>query len=229
MLYKIEVILMANVKNNFASKATQRRLLDAAGEVFALRGFHSATMKEITERAQASLASINYHFSDKAELYAAVFRELEGQILSECSSLIIPTDLDADPKQRLTFFITTFMHRILGSQHPAWQRMLIGKEFLQPSGMFDSFIRTVIRPMNANVESIVAELMGLEKSDMKVALVAASILAQCLYYHHQGAYLEKIHTQFTQFPDVAQIATHIAEFSLAAIETKFGSPKTGST
>jgi AcrR family transcriptional regulator len=218
---------MANVKNNFASKATQRRLLDAAGEVFALRGFHSATMKEITERAQASLASINYHFSDKAELYAAVFRELETQCASELRSLITPTDLHVNPRQRLTFFIAAFMDRLLGSQHPAWQRMLIGREFLQPSGMFDSFIKNVIRPINDTVESIVAELMGLEKSDMKVALVAASILSQCLYYHHQGAYLEKIHTQFSQIPDVAQIAKHIAEFSLAAIETKSGSAEIG--
>jgi AcrR family transcriptional regulator len=216
---------MANVKNNFASKATQRRLLDAAGEVFALRGFNSATMKEITERAQASLASINYHFSDKAELYAAVFRELESQVQSELSSLITPTGLGADPKQRLTFFIATFMDRLVGSQHPSWQRMLIGKEFLQPSGMFDSFINTVIRPVTENLEGIVSELMGLEKSDMKVGLVAASILAQCLYYQHQGAYLEKVHTQFTDIPDVAQISKHITDFSLTALGTKPGSDR----
>jgi AcrR family transcriptional regulator len=214
---------MANVKNNFASKATQRRLLDAAGEVFALRGFHSATMKEITDRAQASLASINYHFSDKAELYAAVFRELESQVQSELSSLITPANSGANPRQRLTFFISTFMDRLLGSQHPSWQRMLIGREFLQPSGMFDSFINTVIRPVSDNLEGIVSELTGLKQSDTKVGLVAASILAQCLYYQHQGAYLEKVHTQFTHTPDVAQIAKHITDFSLAALGSEPGS------
>ncbi len=72
---------MANVKNNTATQETRRRLLTAAGEVFAERGFHDATIKQITDRAGASLASVNYHFSDKAELYAAVIRQIGEKIV----------------------------------------------------------------------------------------------------------------------------------------------------
>ena len=59
---------MANVKNNAAAQETRRRLLAAAGEVFAEAGFHAATVKVITDRAGASVAAVNYHFRDKAEL-----------------------------------------------------------------------------------------------------------------------------------------------------------------
>ncbi|HYC55587.1 MAG TPA: helix-turn-helix domain-containing protein, partial [Candidatus Binatia bacterium] len=68
---------MANVKNNLSAQETRRRLLEAAGVVFAEHGFHSATIKEITDRAGAALASVNYHFRDKGELYAEVMRRIQ--------------------------------------------------------------------------------------------------------------------------------------------------------
>src|ERR1700742_1823513 len=93
---------MANVKNNSASQETQRRLLLAAGEIFAERGYHAATIKEITDRAGASLASVNYHFRDKAELYSAVLR----RIGEECLEIIPPKDaLTGDAATRLRQFI----------------------------------------------------------------------------------------------------------------------------
>src|SRR4030095_12192205 len=53
---------------------TRQRLLEAAGEVFAARGFRAATVREICQRAQANLAAVNYHFGDKERLYAAVLQ-----------------------------------------------------------------------------------------------------------------------------------------------------------
>ena len=65
---------MPNVKNNASSLETQAKLVEAAGKVFAERGLHAATLKEITDLAGANQASINYHFRDKYELYGAVIR-----------------------------------------------------------------------------------------------------------------------------------------------------------
>jgi len=56
-------------------KGTQekrRRLLEAAGEVFAEHGFKGATIQEISQRASANIASVNYHFRDKETLYHEV-------------------------------------------------------------------------------------------------------------------------------------------------------------
>jgi AcrR family transcriptional regulator len=48
---------------------TQQRLLEAAGQVFAERGYEAATVREICQRADVNIAAVNYYFRDKERLY----------------------------------------------------------------------------------------------------------------------------------------------------------------
>src|ERR1700761_7793413 len=103
---------MPNVKNNAASRATRRRLIDAAGEIFADVGFERATIKQITDRAGASLAAVNYHFSDKQELYYEVLLEAQRASIATMQSFEqLPAD--APPQQQLTAFIHAFLRNHL--------------------------------------------------------------------------------------------------------------------
>ncbi|MGQ9671001.1 MAG: TetR family transcriptional regulator, partial [Desulfosoma sp.] len=49
--------------------ATRARLLDAACDVFAEKGYRGARLADICRRAGANIAAVNYHFGDKASLY----------------------------------------------------------------------------------------------------------------------------------------------------------------
>lgn len=59
------------------TRATNRleRLLDAAAELFASKGFRDTTMRDIAARAEMLAGSIYYHFSSKEHLLAAVYEE----------------------------------------------------------------------------------------------------------------------------------------------------------
>ena len=51
-----------------AAPDTIHQILNAAGEVFAIKGFKDATIREISAQAGVNLAAINYHFGDKERL-----------------------------------------------------------------------------------------------------------------------------------------------------------------
>jgi TetR/AcrR family transcriptional regulator, regulator of cefoperazone and chloramphenicol sensitivity len=54
---------------------TQKRLLDAAEELFAQKGLDGTTIRDITTKAGRNTASINYFFGNKQELYEELFRQ----------------------------------------------------------------------------------------------------------------------------------------------------------
>jgi AcrR family transcriptional regulator len=62
------------------SDATQQRILDAATEVFAARGFTATTMADIVDHSGASIGSIYHHFGGKKELFLAIFDRLVADI-----------------------------------------------------------------------------------------------------------------------------------------------------
>lgn len=63
--------MMATSNGNLIE--TQRRLLEAAGEVFAEMGFNSARIRDICKRADANVAAVNYHFAIKKICIARPF------------------------------------------------------------------------------------------------------------------------------------------------------------
>src|SRR5262245_28671081 len=53
---------------------TRTRILDAAEELFMQHGFEGTSMRQLTAKAEANLAAVNYHFGSKDALIEAVFR-----------------------------------------------------------------------------------------------------------------------------------------------------------
>ena len=56
-----------------AQSETVDRILDAAEELFAERGFSETSLRMITSKAKVNLAAVNYHFGSKNALIQAVF------------------------------------------------------------------------------------------------------------------------------------------------------------
>ncbi len=205
---------MANVKNNSATQETRRRLLAAAGAVFAEAGFHAATIQQITDRAGASLASVNYHFGDKAELYAAVLRRLAD----DCAVIVPPDDaLTGDAANRLRQFVGHFCRAMMGRARAPWEQALLAREMAEPTAALDPFHDQVMGPISRTLSGLVAELLDVRPGHSAVGLAAASVLGQCVYHMKERTVIDRLHPQLGGRPDVERISAHIAAFSLAGL------------
>jgi AcrR family transcriptional regulator len=59
----------------------KERILDAAEELFAQRGFYGVSLRDITQAARVDVALVGYHFGGKRELFTAVF-ERRAEVLN---------------------------------------------------------------------------------------------------------------------------------------------------
>ncbi len=202
-----------------SSPGTRERLIEAAGRVFADRGFGHATVREICAKAGANLAAVNYHFRDKEGLYSAVIAQAQvghgamGRVRSE-------TLAGATPEDRLRAFILNYMLRLFDENRPSWNGTLIAREMIEPTAALDDVVANTIRPRFQFLSSLVREILGNAASEDRVRLAAASVIGQCLIYAHCRPVMDRL------FDDerydrrrTEQRAGHIAEFSIAALRS----------
>lgn len=204
---------MPNVKNNAAAQETRRRLIDAAGAVFAERGLHAATTKEITDRAGVNAAAINYHFSDKFALYAAVIR-----YALSLTPIALPAErLTGSPEECLRAHITALFDDLYARSRPAWRATLLAHEFAQPTAALDAVVDELIRPRTRFLHQVVRDILGPGASEQQVVRASLSIGAQCFLYLYQAELVRRLYPDLLGENRSREMGAHIAEFSLGAL------------
>ena len=73
-----------------APGSTKGRILTAAEEVFAAKGFEGASTREIAARAEVNISSLHYHWESKETLYVAVFRNVFDRIVDLLQNTLAP-------------------------------------------------------------------------------------------------------------------------------------------
>lgn len=194
---------------------TRRRLLEAAGEVFAEHGFRVATVQEICRRADANIAAVNYHFSDKEQLYREVIRYAEEQHGAAHPRELAP---GASAEERLHAHVEWFLLHLLDEGRPAWHGRLMAREMIEPTAALDDLVEGHIRESNVRLLGIVRDLMGPHASDEQVRTSAFSITGQCLFYRHCEPVILRLHPEVRiGRAQVPALAEHVTRFSLAGV------------
>ena len=66
------------MKQEDKNDGTKERILNEAEALFAEKGYHAVSVREISAAAECNLAAMNYHFGHKQNLYLEVFRTRWG-------------------------------------------------------------------------------------------------------------------------------------------------------
>lgn len=88
---------------------TERRILQAARNVFVRRGTAGARMHEIAEEAGVNQALLHYYFRSKDGLSAAVFREVAGRLIPAVLNLL---DSDEPLERKIEAFVHLYIDTV---------------------------------------------------------------------------------------------------------------------
>jgi AcrR family transcriptional regulator len=168
----------------------KNRILEAAGEIFADRGFRQTTVREICRCAGVNLAAINYHFGDKERLYMAVIKHYKEIAVQKYLQNDFVRDHDPYDTQ-LSAFIKSFMFHLLGEGHESCFSRLMSREYIEPTSALDVIIEEEFRPFFNRLNAIVRQLLGGEIGEEKVILCsersgAVSLLQEFETRHQQA-------------------------------------------
>ena len=197
-------------------RETRDRLLKAAAQLFADRGFKKVTVREICRAAKANVASVNYHFGDKTGLYREVL-QLAIDTMRATTDAARKAGEGLPVDERLRRYINVSLCRAMTSGSGPWISRLVHREMTDPTPTLDAIVEQAFRPRVDDLSAMVAEIIGCEPGDPRVSQCVASIHAQwMLFVPNPIASRFRAKLQL-RTDDAARLAEHIATFSLAGI------------
>jgi AcrR family transcriptional regulator len=200
---------------------TRDRLIEAAGAVFAERGYRGATMRDIAERSGANLAAAHYHFGSKQDLYREVvrayFERLEQRFVE--SGAIDAAAMARLPREQLVGLLRARVRAMLetfldeGSLHAT----LMQRELADPSETLPLIVRRWIDPLRSDLVQLLHRLSPKLPED-RLQLCARSLMGQVIFYFtHRPALLLMMRRRAYPPDFVDQITEHVVAFTLGGL------------
>jgi len=130
-----------------APEANRTRILEAAQEEFAARGFDGASMDAIAARTHTTRALINYYFGGKEAIYLAVLEHVYSEIRKAEDALDLDHLSPEDAIRRIVAF--TFDYYL---EHEGFVRLVVAENqargrHLRKSRLMRSLNRSIIETL----------------------------------------------------------------------------------
>lgn len=199
-------------------QTTRQRLLEAAGQVFAEKGFDRSTGKEICERAGTNTAAVNYYFGGIDGLYKAVIDEARSRLLPT-PMLLAAVAGKADARAQLEAVIELGIRAMISPATSSWVLRVLAREIIAPSPALEALWEEEI-PLRMQVfRSIASELMGLPEDHPAVTegcfLVSGPFVMLLVYDRRM---LHRIFPDFRITPaDAPTLTRHLVQFVLGGL------------
>jgi AcrR family transcriptional regulator len=202
---------------------TPARLLEAAAELFAARGYERTTIRDIALRAGVNVAAGHYHFGSKLDLYLEVARAQFGEVgerLAARGSAPSDTELGratrAELERMLAGRIETMLEFLLGPP-PSAHGAILQREMCDPSDALPVIVRDFVLPQKEATARLVARLAP-HLTRREVERCVFSIVGQ-IFFHRQTLPIlpQLLGTGGLPRDFVREVAGHVTRFSLAGI------------
>lgn len=195
-------------------EATRRRILLAAGQLFAERGYADTTSKAICEQAQCNMAAVNYHFGSRENLYRALLQEMHKHLISYDQLEALARSPQAC-REKLAALIDALTLNVASGQR--WQARLWARELLAPSAFLAELIDREAMPKVRLVMALLGEITGIPPQHPALLRCLFSVMAPYLTLQVISREIPTPLTDLFEQP-TEDLARHLKLFALAGLE-----------
>ncbi len=196
---------------------TRSRLLEAAGIVFAEKGFERATAREICDLARVNSAAVNYYFGGKQHLYVEVLREAHRRLANFGALNAVAEDINA-VNERLEGFFIALLHSVLDPSPTEWVVRVIMREMASHTEALAELVELQIRPTARLFRTIIGGLMDLPVDHEAVIRGTLSTVGQFIFIFQNRDVIEMINPGLElRGEGIDRMARHIWQFTVAGL------------
>jgi TetR/AcrR family transcriptional regulator, regulator of cefoperazone and chloramphenicol sensitivity len=199
-----------------ANHDARRRLLEASIPIFADKGYEASSVREICQRAETNIASVNYYFRDKENLYieACKFAHLSSSD-GGCNELQA-VDESQLPIVQLRQYIRAMVLKMHTPADPHAVALMM-RELANPSAAGREVVTLFIQPSADRLYAIL-KLMVPNLDEHHLLMIGFSVMGQVLFYRQNRKVTEMLfgpHGIGELTADM--VSEHITRFTLAAL------------
>ena len=200
---------------------SRERILDQAEALFAEKGFHAVTVREITQAARCNLAAVNYYFGNKQNLYLEVFRARwipRARRVQASFRDALPAEDETSLAGIVNAIAAAFLKGPLTDDERLRHSQLMIREMARPGLATDMLINEVIKPFFGEVADMLrpfmAEGIDIERSMLNIV----SIFAMVIYFNF--ARLPIMHVTGEEYDDPFKdrLVKHIVQFCMTGLD-----------
>jgi AcrR family transcriptional regulator len=199
---------------------TRDRLLNEAETLFARKGYHAVSIREITSAADSNIAAVNYHFGNKHNLYLDVFRlriiprAMRVKAYFERS---IEGEKPLDPATCISALARAFIEGPLTDEERQRQLQLMTKEISQPTEAFDLLADRVMKPFIGKVIETLGPFMDRRDDPEKVVLNVMSVFFMVIHINFARNAVTRVTGREYDDEFRERLVRHIQEFALYGV------------
>lgn len=199
---------------------TRLRLIEAAGQLFAEKGYDATTVRDICIKAGANIASVNYHFSGKLELYEATF---QFALLKDAAEPDLKAEKSLSAEEKLYNTVLRIVENIRMTDKPDWFGQLLKREIMFPTEAFQDFVQRMIKHDFDAMADLVRQILP-EADDYTIKACTLTLSGQIksIAMENDDVLAQLFQELKFDKKGCQRIARHIANTSLEGMKACYG-------
>ena len=203
-----------NKTNEGNQQGTRNQIMEAAGKLFAANGLEKTSTREITDAAGTNVASVNYHFGSKENLFKEVVRDCARACQKDRMEVLAACRARGDDfAQTLRAFVRVHVGMITGTHGSGADVAIFFRELSNPGPGFDIILEEMIKPTHKVLtELFMANVPAMTKE--KATLSIFSLMGQMMHVVRGGKIIPRLLEKELDEEFVDKICDHIVDYSL---------------